>query len=703
MAPAGSQEALYAAVAAGADAVYLGGKAFGARAFASNFDLEALKRATEYCHLHRVRIFVTVNTLVYEREIPDWLEFCRALYEMGVDALIATDLGGVSLLRKYLPDMELHASTQMGIHNSEGISIAAQLGFSRAVVARECSLSDIREMADKAPLELEVFLHGALCVCHSGQCLFSSLVGGRSGNRGECAQPCRLPYGDGEYPLSLKDLSLARHITSLLDAGVSSLKIEGRMKSADYVYGVTSIYRRLLDERRNATAEEERMLASLFSRDGFTDGYFTGRLGGMTGVRTEAQKEESRALEKRDFSPCRIPVSGEAVFRLGEPSRLTLFAPHKTVTVVGEMPVTAISAPLTEDEVKQRLSKMGNTYLSLSPEALTVHLDKGVNLAPSLINALRRAAAEEMEKTGREAPAAISAAPPRRDAPSPLTTAVFYGQGAYEALSEDEKKAFDIAFVPLLDFVQSPSDCGVLLPPVIMERDMREVRELIRLSKEKGAKYAQISNLSHIPLCREAGLIPIGDFRMNLYNPYSAEVLSSLGVERSLCSPELTAPRACGVGGVLVYGRVPLMLTERCFVKENGGCGACGKFFFTDRRGMRFPVLREYSHRSLILNSLPTYMGDKGDELRRYGLCHRHFIFTTESVGEIREILRAYKRGEALLGQVRRIGVSEARVYGESAEKKAALKQERSPAHKPQRQLSSPEKHNKPIYRKKKR
>ena len=241
LAPAGSMEALYAAVQGGADAVYLGGKSFGARAFAKNFDAEAMKEAVRYCHIHGVRVYVTVNTLVYEREIETWLAYCRSLYAMGVDALIVTDLGGISLLRKYLPDMELHASTQMGIHNSEGVAAAAALGLRRAVVARECSLADLSLMAERAPLELEVFLHGALCVCHSGQCLFSSLVGGRSGNRGECAQPCRLPYGEGKYPLSLKDLSLATHITELIGAGVSSLKIEGRMKSADYVFGVTRI------------------------------------------------------------------------------------------------------------------------------------------------------------------------------------------------------------------------------------------------------------------------------------------------------------------------------------------------------------------------------------------------------------------------------------------------------------------------------
>ena len=671
LAPAGSEEALYAAVSAGADAVYLGGKAFGARAFAANFDEEALGRAVAYCHLHGVRLYVTVNTLVYERELPAWLDFCRSLYRMGVDALIVTDLGGISLLRKHLPDMELHASTQMGLHNSEGVFLARELGLSRAVVARECSLSDMRAMVENAPLELEVFLHGALCVCHSGQCLFSSLVGGRSGNRGECAQPCRLPYnGDGKYPLSLKDLSLARHMCDLIDSGVASLKIEGRMKSPDYVFGVTRIYRRLLDEKRNATEAEERELAALFSRDGFTDGYFTGRLGGMTGVRSEAQKEESRALEKGSFAPMRIAVSGEAVFREGEPCRLTLTSENKTVTVYGDIPEKAIRAPLTEAALKERLCKMGNTYLSLSPENLSLSLAEGINLSPAGINALRRAAAEAMEKTERQMPPIepIELCQPRKT--DALKTAMFHIPDVLFSLSKEEKESFDIIFVPLLFYHEAPAVSGVALPPVIMEGELSDVRERLSAAVKRGARYGLISNLSHFSLCREVGLIPIGDFRMNPYNCESAAVLQALGAEHLLSSLELTLPRASSVGGVLVYGRAPLMLTERCFVRENAGCVACQSFAFTDRRGLRFSVLREYLHRNLIFNSLPTYMGDKQEELARRGILHRHFIFSDESASEIRKILAAFHAERPLDGQVRRIGVSEAKIY--DGEKKTA-------------------------------
>ena len=274
LAPAGNMECLIAAILGGADAVYVGGVRFGARAFAKNFELCELGDAVRLCHLWGVRLYVTLNTLIFDKEIDDALSYAKDLHAIGVDAVIVTDPGLISLIRKEVPGLELHASTQMGVHNREGADFAYSLGCKRVVLARECSDKDIAAITASAHPECEVFVHGALCVCHSGQCLFSSMVGGRSGNRGECAQPCRLPY-NGKHPLSLKDLSLSKHINELIDSGVSSLKIEGRMKSPSYVYEVTSIYRRLLDERRNSDKGEERRLLEVFSRGGFTDGYFT--------------------------------------------------------------------------------------------------------------------------------------------------------------------------------------------------------------------------------------------------------------------------------------------------------------------------------------------------------------------------------------------------------------------------------------------
>jgi collagenase-like PrtC family protease len=289
LAPAGSPEALAAALRAGADAVYLGSTQFGARAFAKNFDRPALKQAVEDAHAAGVRVYLTVNTLITDRMMRAAMDLVAYAYEVGVDALIVADWGLAKLCRENYPDFPLHASTQCSGHNADAARWLEGQGFSMMVAARELSADNLRKLTKDSPIPIEVFVHGALCVSASGQCLFSSLVGGRSGNRGECAQPCRMQYNN-KSPLSLKDLSLAMHIPELIEIGVASLKIEGRMKSPDYVYRVVSIYRRLLDERRAAAPAEMRALEEAFSRQGFTDGYFVGKTADMNGVRSEADK-----------------------------------------------------------------------------------------------------------------------------------------------------------------------------------------------------------------------------------------------------------------------------------------------------------------------------------------------------------------------------------------------------------------------------
>ena len=310
LSPAGSPQALDAAIKGGCDAVYFGGKAFNARINAKNFSNDDVLRSVEKCHAKNVRAYVTFNTLALDRELPEALEYAYFLYKAGVDALIITDLGLASQIRKYLPDFELHASTQCSAHNSYAASFLAKHGFSRMVTSRESSKETLKTLVERSPVEIEAFVHGAMCVCQSGQCLMSSFIGGRSGNRGECAQPCRLPY-NGSYPLSLKDMCLASHVTELSDMGIASLKIEGRMKSPEYVYSVTSVYRRLIDEHRNASSREIDRMAAVFSRDGFSDGYYTGKINnGMLGVRSEEGKKASSAVsvKQKDLGYIRRPL-----------------------------------------------------------------------------------------------------------------------------------------------------------------------------------------------------------------------------------------------------------------------------------------------------------------------------------------------------------------------------------------------------------
>ena len=683
LAPAGDFDALTAAILAGADAIYAAGKSFGARAYAKNFTEEELLCAVRLCHLHGVRLYVTLNVLINDKEIDCALDYAERLYTMGVDALIIADTGLVSLIKERIPDLELHASTHMGIHNRAGADLAYRLGLSRVVLARECSGKDISDITASCLPETEVFLHGALCVCHSGQCLFSSMVGGRSGNRGECAQPCRLPYNSGKYPLSLKDLSLADHITELIASGVSSLKIEGRMKSPSYVYEVTSIYRKLLDEGRNATEKEKNRLAEVFSRGGFTDGYFTNKLSGkMTGIRTEADKRASRELDEKDLILPKIRLTARCDMALGKPSRLTLFAKLSerggreteiSASAEGAMPSEAISSPLEKDSVAARLSKMGSTPFSLSPLDTELTLGEGINLPPSAINELRRQTAD-MLLSKLEAP--LSKLLGKKDHnPGGIDISDHYGsprgkrtvsalfhkgdtllsvnRHAPELISD-----IDIIFLPLSELLSGdcPEANGVYLPPIITESEWDGVK-LKLASLSESVRYALVSNISHFELIESTPLIPVADARLNITNRHTRALYRSLGADTAILSAELTLAQIRDIGGgAITLGRIPLMLTERCFIKENFGCDKCGKASLRDRRGMEFPIMREAEHRNIIFNSAPTYMGDKRAELKEYRVFHEHFIFSCESASECEALLSAYKKGAPINGAPRRLG-----------------------------------------------
>ena len=656
LAPAGDFDCLVAAVRGGADAVYLGAKDFNARAFAGNFDDDELRSAVEYCHLFGVRVFVTLNTLLDTRELPSALSLAAKLYEMGVDALIVADLGLASIIHSELPEMELHASTQMSVHNSLGADVAYKIGCKRVVLARELSGKSIADVVERCLPECEVFLHGALCVCHSGQCLFSSMVGGRSGNRGECAQPCRLPDANGRYPLSLKDLSLAGHIRELVESGVSSLKIEGRMKSPDYVYTVTSIYRRLLDECRDANAAEVDRLERVFSRSGFTDGYFTGKTErAMTGIRRGEDKRASRDSAVGEIETKRVAVSARVTILRESPAELTLTVKSgesggRSVTVLSDTPTDARTVPLTVDGVADRIAKMGGTPFVLDKSDVSVRLDEGLNMSPAALNALRREAIARLLYQGRALPREIKMPPISYTYSAVLgkRTALFLSARVYDAMKKKGELAFFTeCFLPLwrLDEAECAPD-GVCLPPVIMESEIDEVRGMLSAAKERGVRYALVGNLGAVGLAREAGLDIVCDFRLNAMNAKTAEALSSLVSTDVMLSPELTLPkvRECG-GRAIVYGRIPLMLTERCFMKDMAGCDKCSACALIDRRGVRFPMVREWRHRSLILNSAPTYMGDKRDKLSSGGDVYEHFLFTVEGEEEIKRVISAYEAG----------------------------------------------------------
>ncbi len=663
--PAGSPEALDAAIEGGADAVYLGGASFNARMNAKNFGGDALRSAVLRAHTYGVKVYMTLNTLVTDRELPAYLEAAKEAQAAGVDALIVADLGGASVLRRVLPDFELHASTQMSGHNVSMAKELEQLGFTRMVIARETPFASLEESVSRSPLETELFIHGALCVSHSGQCLFSSLVGGRSGNRGECAQPCRLPYSCAEcahkkgnsYPLSLKDLSLARHIPEIIRMGVASLKIEGRMKAPEYVRDTARIYRRLLDERRAATPEEMRELSDIFSRGGFTDGYQVGRISEkMLGIRSEADKASSRESVPFTGLTRRIPLHATLLWRSDAPARLTLSDGTHTVTVEGDTPQAALTAPMSEKALAKSLSKCGGTAYEIA--AFSMDAEEGLMLPISRLNDLRRRAIETMTaaRTSLLARRVLPYTPICSSAKTaPLKEARFYTPSQ---ITPSARAYFDRIYLPLERY--EPVADGVILPPVIFDAELPRAKALLQGAVASGARYALIGNLGHLSLAKEHGLIPVGDFRLNATNSESVARLEEMGLEHILLSPELSLPQMRdikGATGAIVYGRIPLMTLEKCIIRDAVGCDACTErgITLTDRKGVSFPVLREWEHRNVIYNSLPTAMPDRSDALTRAQIACRHFLFSTESREEVDRILAAYERGGVLPHPARRM------------------------------------------------
>lgn len=676
LSPAGSPEAFFAALGAGADAIYVGCPSFNARINAKNFDRASLTEAIRYAHALGTKVYVTLNTLLLDREIKDFLAEAKFCYRAGVDAAIVADLGAAKLIKKHIPNMPIHASTQLSGHNSICAKELEKLGFERMVCAREISKESLKRLIDESPIEIEAFVHGALCVSHSGQCLFSSMVGARSGNRGLCAQPCRLPYkvqgAKGEvYPLSLKDLSLARHVRELIDMGVASFKIEGRMKSPEYVGGVTSVFRRLVDENRGATDDEMRYLAELFSRGGeFTDGYYSKNINSsMLGIRTDKEKNASRELYSTSSSEKRkAKIDMSAKFVLGEPISLEITLGKKRARSVGQSPEKAINAPLSRENVIKNLTKLGNTPFELGN--LDIELDEGVIVPVSAINKLRRDAVEAILATGDPDFKLVGEYVAKKNSyPRPKEIKKVARFISEDQISESAVKYFDILYLPLEKIALNPdiSDTvpveklGAILPPVIFDTEADEVRAMLKMAKNVGVSHLLVGNIGHLSFAREFCMIPHGDFRLNVMNSESYDGIISLGFEDVILSPELTVAQIRDISAqksAIVYGRIPLMTLEKCVAKEISSCKSCmeNSVFLTDRTGARFGVVREWKHRSVIYNSVPTYVADTQSELFGAGVGEWVFIFSDEGKKEVDLVISAYKNKSRANFAVRRIG-----------------------------------------------
>ena len=671
LAPAGSMEALRAAVCNGADAVYLGADTFNARINARNFSAADLQEAVVYCHVRGVKVHLTLNTLVLDREMPRAAELIRLAASCGVDAFIVQDLGVVSLCRQLAPDVPIHASTQMSIHSLEGVMEAAALGCSRVVLARELPAEEIAHICKKSPVEIEVFVHGALCMCYSGQCYLSSVIGRRSGNRGQCAQPCRLPYGYGRfestrYPLSLKDNCLAGELDELRRMGVASIKIEGRMKRPEYVAIVTRAYRTVLNGGKLMPSDLQE-LETAFSRQGFTDGYFRGQTGSdMFGRRQEGEDTADLFASARatyeQGEPQRIGVRFYAMIRRGEPAQLAVEDPDGNLCRTrGPVPEQAVYRSLTPQDLEQQLKKTGGTpYLCT---AVRSSLDPDLMLPASAINAMRRdVIAELTAKRGRAAPAHLNAydEPPRYDgiAGEPQLTIAVRTAGQITSRMLSMKPT--VLYVPLSELAEHPdlpqrvsveTQLAAILPRVIWSGELAPVARQLRTVYEMGVRQVLAGNLGQLHIARAAGFAVRGDFGLNIVNSRAMRYLREQGLDSQLLSFELTLPQIRDISKavpaeLLIYGRLPLMLMENCVMKNRTGICACqtGTVRLVDRVGEEFPIVKDPGTcRNVLLNGKKLYLLDKKDALRGMGLWALRLQFTTENPSEIDKVLMDYQ------------------------------------------------------------
>ena len=671
LAPAGSMEALRAAVCNGADAVYLGADTFNARMNARNFSAADLQEAVVYCHVRGVKVHLTLNTLVLDREMPRAAELIRLAASCGVDAFIVQDLGVVSLCRQLAPDVPIHASTQMSIHSLEGVMEAAALGCSRVVLARELPAEEIAHICKKSPVEIEVFVHGALCMCYSGQCYLSSVIGRRSGNRGQCAQPCRLPYGYGRfestrYPLSLKDNCLVGELDELRRMGVASIKIEGRMKRPEYVAIVTRAYRTVLNGGKLMPSDLQE-LETAFSRQGFTDGYFRGQTGSdMFGRRQKGEDTADLFASARatyeQGEPQRIGVRFYAMIRRGEPAQLAVEDPDGNLCRTrGPVPEQAVYRSLTPQDLEQQLKKTGGTpYLCT---AVRSSLDPDLMLPASAINAMRRdVIAELTAKRGRAAPARLNAydEPPRYDgiAGEPQLTIAVRTAGQITSRMLSMKPT--VLYVPLSELAEHPdlpqrvsveTQLAAILPRVIWSGELAPVARQLRTVYEMGVRQVLAGNLGQLHIARAAGFAVRGDFGLNIVNSRAMRYLREQGLDSQLLSFELTLPQIRDISKavpaeLLIYGRLPLMLMENCVMKNRTGICACqtGTVRLVDRVGEEFPIVKDPGTcRNVLLNGKKLYLLDKKDALRGMGLWALRLQFTTENPGEIDKVLMDYQ------------------------------------------------------------
>ncbi len=667
LAPCKGLESITAAINAGADAVYLGEKNFSARKNADNFDYAELCEAVRLCHYSSVKVYVTLNTLVFDKEIP---LLCKAVEECakaGVDAFIVQDLGVAALCRKIAPDLPLHASTQMTVNSPLGAIAAKKFGFSRVVLGRELSKEQIQNIIDFCDIETEVFVHGALCVCVSGQCYMSAMLGGRSGNRGLCAQPCRLNFtcGDRENVLSLKDLSLIDKLCELKEMGVASFKIEGRMKRPEYVAAAVSCCRQSLD----GEPYDFEMLRSAFSRSGFTSGYFDDDFHNMQGIRTKEDVTAAssqflgvmRRLYDKPFKRYKTDIS--AKIKRGNDVLVTACANGETVQVTAEPPEEAVKRPISEEWVVSQLSKLGGTVYF--PGKVTASVDDGLSLSAAVLNSLRRDCVEELSekilqkntpryKINSFTEEKINC---RTAVANKLRCEVSNASQLEKALEINE---FSYIYAPASLLSEKTPDKSriIALPPVFLSDCEEQAESRFLTLKQQGFEHIGVYTLSHIELASRLGLTLHGMFRLNAANRYALSEYKKLGLSDTVLSIELLMSDAVDLCrqseipcGILSYGRIPLMITRRCPINDGKPCGEAKKkscpHSITDRKGNSFICMCN-DNTAEIFNPDVLTLSDKKKDTQKFDFSLLKFTDETD----IRAALNSYLDGGKPSGRV---------------------------------------------------
>ena len=681
LAPAGSMECLRAAVAAGADAIYLGGTKFGARAYAQNLSEEDLVQAIEYVHIHGRKIYMTVNTLLKDRELNELYAYLLPYYKAGLDGVIVQDIGAVKFIGEYFPEMPVHASTQMTITNTLGADFLKRYGITRVVPARELSLKEIRDMKKQTGLEMECFVHGALCYCYSGQCLLSSMIGGRSGNRGQCAQPCRLPYQtEGKKPadlMSLKDLCTIDILPELIDAGIDSFKIEGRMKQPEYVYTVVKMYRKYADQYLKLQKEgkekssyhvseaDKRELLATYQRRGYCEGYYYQHNGkDMVSLKRPKNGRDGSAEEKpwQDIK-VQEKINGILTLSVGNRAKLTVSCGDVTVECIGQEVQAAQKQPLDPARIEKQMRKTGNTEFTF--DNLEILIEGNVFLPMQALNELRREGIEElteqiqMQYRREEAGCGMKTATAGFDSDADGVTETAGKKECCISASVQNKAQLDTAvnskirYIYLEEDVEFEREDGVqyfLAMPYIFRENTIKRYEKMYTEIEKKYDGILIRNWeSYAWLKRHEYQKEIrSDYNLYIFNRKTKEELRRLGIVRGTASVELNDRELARIGieeqVFIAYGYQPVMISAGCIQKTSASCdGKGGVLSISDRYQKKFAV-RRYCRDcyNVMYNSAPLFLADKAEEVHALAPAELRLDFTTESSGQVKEICHAY-------------------------------------------------------------